>query len=100
MLELCEGGTFVLGRELLQLLGLPATSVLVDHYPAGDRERPGTQVLAVAQVGIRPQRTEERLLERVLRPVGAEPAHEECEDLVAMLLVEVFERRNAHLAIF
>ncbi len=100
MLELREGGTFVLSRELLELLGRPAPPVLVYDDAAGDRERPSTEVLAVAQVRIRPQRTEERLLEGILRPPGAESADEEREDLLAMLLVEVFERRHAHLAIF
>ena len=100
MLELGKCGASILCGELVELLRGPGPAVLVDHDPAGDRERPGAEVLAVLQIRIRAQCAEERLLERVLGAVGPESASEEREDLVAMLLVEVFERRHAHLTIF
>ena len=43
---------------------------------------------------IRPQRAQERVLERVLGAVAAEPPAEEAQDLGAVLLVERLERGN------
>ena len=40
------------------------------------------------EAGVGAQRTEERVLERVLGPVAAEPPGEEAQDLVPVLLVE------------
>ena len=52
----------------------------------------------MAKLRIRPQRAQERFLEGILRAVSAEPPDEEREDLVAMLLVETFERWQGHTA--
>ena len=42
------------------------------------------------------QRAQERLLERVLGRAAAEPAGEQPEHGVAVLLVEALERRDCH----
>jgi len=100
MLELGEGGPPVLGRELRQLGARPRTSMLVDCNPSGDRERPRAEMLAVPQLGICAERAEKRLLECILGAIASEPADEKGIDLLPMLLVEAFERRQAHVTIF
>ena len=100
VLQLGERRTAVLGGELGQLgIGSRAT-VLVDRDAACDRERPGAEMLAVAQARIRTQRTEKRLLESILGAFASEPTHEERVDLLAMFLVKALERRQVHVVIF
>ena len=53
-------------------------------------------MLAVLRARIGAQRAEERLLERVVGPVAPEPAHEEGVNLLPVLVVEAFERRQGH----
>jgi hypothetical protein len=100
VLELGERGTPVLGTELRELRAGPRAAVLVDCDPARDRECPRAKVLAVTELWIGAQRTQERLLERVLGAVASELPDEEGVDLLAVLLVETFERRQAHVTIF
>jgi len=50
----------------------------------------------MTQRGIGTERAEERLLERVLCAIASEPAGEEREDLLAVLLVEALEGRQGH----
>ena len=61
-----------------------------------DREHPGAQVLAVLEPAVGAERPQERLLERVLGPIGAEPTAEKPEHLAAVLLVEALERGDRH----
>jgi hypothetical protein len=53
-------------------------------------------MLAVPKLRVCTQRAKERLLERIFGAVAAEPPDEKAEDLLAVLLVELFERRRAH----
>jgi len=73
-----------------------AAAVLVGRHVAGDRQHPGAQIVPVAELGIGPERAEERLLKGVLRALSAEPLHEHPEDDAAMLLVEALERWHLH----
>jgi hypothetical protein len=52
-------------------------------------------VLAVLEPVVGPKRAQERLLERVLGRLTAQPLAEEAEDDVAMLDVEALERGDA-----
>ena len=54
-------------------------------------------MLAVLEPRVGAERAEERLLERVLGALAAEPPDEEAEDLVAVVLVEALEGRERHL---
>ena len=96
MLELGVGRQLVLGGRLGDLGRRNTPAELVERDAACDRVRPGAQVLAVLQPGVRPQRAQERLLERVLGPFAPEPAAQEREYLVPVRLVEPLERRNRH----
>ena len=53
-------------------------------------------MLAVLQLGVRAERAEERLLKCVLGAIPSEPADEEPEDLLPVLLVEALEGRQGH----
>ncbi len=96
MLELGIGGPALLEDGLAVEHGRTPAPVLVDGDPCRDREHPRTQVRGVRKRFVAPERPEERLLERVLRAVAAEPSNEEAEDAVAVLDVEVLERRDHH----
>ena len=63
------------------------------------RERPRAQVVRVPELGIGTERAEESLLECVLGSVPAQSPHEECVDLVPVLLVETLEGRQRHVDI-
>src|SRR5439155_19239839 len=92
-----KGGTPVERRHLRKLgVRTGAAAMLVDRDPARDRVRPGAKVLRVAKVRVRPQRAQEGLLERVLRPVASEATDQEGEDLLAVLFVETLEGRQHH----
>lgn len=99
MLELGERRPSVLARKLGHLCAGACLTVFVDDDPAGDRERPGAEMVAVAKRGVRAQSPQKGLLERILCPVSAELANEEGEHLVAVLLVEALERWKGHVAI-
>ena len=62
----------------------------------GDRQDPGSQVLAVLEPAVGAERPQERLLERIVGPIGAEPTAEQAEYVAAMLLVEALERWYRH----
>ncbi len=100
MLELGKRRATVFVDELGQFGMVARASVLVDRDAACDRECPRAEMLTVAQVGIRAQGAQERLLECVFRALPAKPAYEERVDLVAVQLVEALERRQAHVDIF
>ena len=53
----------------------------------------------MTQFGIRTERPEERLLEGVIGAIATQAADEKAVDLVAMLLVEMLERRQRHVDI-
>jgi len=93
MLQLGERGPSVLGGQLRQLDRRMRPAMLIDHDPAGDRECPGAEVVGVPEPRVCAQRTEERLLERVVGAIAAEPPNEEAIDLVAVLLGEALEGR-------
>jgi len=52
---------------------------------------------SVAQLRVRPQGAQERLLEGILGALATEQPHEEAEDVLPVLGVEVLERGQAHL---
>jgi ribokinase len=99
MLELRKSRAPVEGLQFGQLGVSAWPTMFVDRDPPGDRVRPGTQVLAVAQPRVRAQCPEKRLLKGVLGTLAPEAANEESEDLVAVLLVEALERRQGHVDI-
>ena len=96
MLQLGKRRAAVEGREFRELRVGAGAPVLVDRDPARDRVRPRTEVLAVTQLGVRAQRAQEGLLKRVLGAVAAKATHEECIDLLSVLVVEALERRQRH----
>jgi len=96
VLELCKSGPAVEGRELRQIGVGSRTPMLVDGDPARDRVRPGAEMLAVTQLGLRTKGAEERLLKRVLYAIASVSADEETDDLLAVLFVEALEGRQAH----
>ena len=100
MLELGERGSPVFHTEFREFGFRARAAVLVDCDAAGDRERPRAQVLSVTQARVRAKCAKKRLLEGVLRALAAEPPYEEGEDLVAVELIEPFERGHGHLDIF
>ena len=51
---------------------------------------------SVLEAPVRLQRSQERLLERVLGSLGADTTPQEPKDFGAVLLVEVLERRYRH----
>jgi hypothetical protein len=53
----------------------------------------------VTELRVRAQGSQKRLLERIVRAVTAEAAHEERIDLPLVLVVETLERRQRHVDI-
>src|SRR6266545_3345279 len=96
MLELCKCGSAIQRGQLRELRVGSGPTVLVDRDPAGDRVRPCAKVLAVTELRVGAQRAEERLLKGVLGARPAESAHQEREDLLAVLFVEALEGRQSH----
>ena len=76
-------------------LGMVPTA-LVEGDAGRDREHPRFQVPAVPERGVAAQSSQKRLLERVFGALSPEEADEVAENGGAVLLVEPFERRNAH----
>src|SRR5215213_3358582 len=96
MLDLGIAGAAILDVRLSgQLLGPPAPQLVGRHAP-GDRVRPRPEMAPVLELGIRAQRAQECLLERVLGALAAQLPNEERPDLVPVALVEALERRSAH----
>ena len=82
-------------RELRQLVGrLARASMRVDRDALGDDQHPRPKVVGVAEPVVRAERSEERLLERVVGALAAEPAAEESQHLGRVLGVERLERRD------
>src|SRR6266545_6070183 len=96
MLELCKCGSAVQRCQLRELRVGSGPTVLVDRDPAGDGVRPCAKVLTVTELWVGAQRAEERLLKRVLCTCTAESAHQEREDLLAVLFVKALEGRQRH----
>jgi len=84
--EMCDVGNLV--------GDLAGASVRVDRDPRRDRHHPGAEMLAVPEPVVGSQRPQERLLERVVRPLVPESAAKEAEHLAGMLGVEHLERRD------
>lgn len=99
VLELGERGAARLAGDVRELRVRARAPMLVDHDPACDRERPGAEVVGVAELRVRAEGTQKRLLERIVRAVTAEAAHEEPIDLLLVLVVETLERRQRHVDI-
>ena len=68
--------------------------IVVDDRVVRDGEHPGAQVLAVVQPAVRTERSQERLLERVLGSRPAEAPAQKPEHLTGVCRVERLERRN------
>jgi hypothetical protein len=68
----------------------------VDHESGGDGQNPGAQVLAMVEPVVGAERAQERLLERILGCLAAQPAAQEAEDHVAVPDVEALERGDGH----
>jgi len=60
----------------------------------GDREDPSAKMPAVLEPVVGAERAQERLLERILGRAAAEPAAQEPEHGLLVLLVEGLERRD------
>src|SRR5439155_7163897 len=73
--------------------------MLVERDPTRDRVRPRSQMLAVPQLRVGPERAQKRFLKCILGAVAPETPDQESEDLVAVLLVEALERRQRHVDI-
>ena len=71
-------------------------AVGVDGLAVGDRQHPRLQVRAVAQTRVGAERTQERLLEAVVRVVRPHRGHEEAMDVGRLDVEEPLERRQAH----
>jgi len=68
---------------------------MVGGHAPRDGQHPGAQVVRVPEATVAAERTQERLLVRVLR-VTPEQAAKLTQDRVLVLFVERFERRNMH----
>jgi hypothetical protein len=79
-------------RELVRRL--PRAAVHVDRDAGRDREHPRAELLAVLEAVVRPERAQERLLERVVRPLATDAPAEERQHLAGVLRVERLERGN------
>ncbi len=77
--------------------GRALAAVCVDHDSVGDRQHPRPEVSGMTECRIAAQCSEEGLLEGILRALPAQPANEESEDEVAVLLVETLERGQGHV---
>ena len=97
MLDLGVGGPAVLDGQFRELVRLrPRTPAGVDDEPRRDRQHPGAQVFAVVEPVVGAECAQERLLERILGRLPAQPTAEEAEHDVAVLDVEALERGDGH----
>ncbi len=97
MLELGMGRAAVPALLLGKSGGRALAAVCVDHDSIGDRQHPRPEVSGMTERRIAAQCSEEGLLEGILRALPAQPANEESEDEVAVLLVETLERGQGHV---
>jgi ribokinase len=99
VLELGEGRAAFERGKLRQLCIGPWAAMLVDRNAARDRVGPGPKVLAVPQLRVGAQGFEKGFLEGVVGTLPPESSRQERVDLLAVLVVEALERRQAHVDI-
>src|SRR5439155_26114731 len=92
--ELLEGRHVVVREQLRKLPVRLLPAGVVEDDPPRDREHPGAQMQSVLEPRIGAERAQERLLERVVGAVAADPLAQEAEHLLAVGLVERLERRD------
>jgi len=96
VIELGVRGPAVVGWKLGELSGRRAFPALVDRYACCDPVSPCAQVPTVPETGVPAQGAEERLLECIIGRIFPGELAEVRVDLVPVLVVEAFERRDRH----
>ena len=94
--KILVGWARILRAGFDELGARPRSAERVEGDVLRDRQNPGTEMLSVLEAAIRPERTEERLLEGIVGSISPQPTSEQAEHLDAVLLVEPLERGDRH----